>query len=595
MRKRFGKLTALLLALTLALTACVDRSDGEEPPVTDDGPPEPFTLTVRVSGIQTTLDPARSTAAGCKTILYHLFENLLRWEDDGNGWAVLAPGQAESWEEEKDYAGNATYTFTLREGLTWSDGKPVTAADFVTAWRRLADPANALPHRELMEVVAGYDQVQEEGDPTLLGVSAPDERTFVVSLNGSCAYFLAELCAGAHTMPVRADLAERTGWGSNAAATVTNGAYTVSRISASLVTLERSKTYYDHKAVRPERLQFVTSKSAEEDYGSFLNGELDLISSLTAEGLEALAAEEYWTPDPVTSVYGVLLNTQQPPFDDANIRLAFRLAIDSQAVVDAVGNLTVRPAVGLIPYGVADYGQRPETPEEPEPEPTLPDPNAAPTPEAPPEPYWDFRIHSLQQVTVSTERDYAADCLRAQALMAQAGYAGGGGFPVVEYIYVDSDMGRAVARALQSMWRTQLGVTVTVRALSQEEYDAMLLPTEEEDGESSRTTGAYAMAGQSFSAGYGDAFTLLSLWHSGNSLTGYVSANYDILMDSARTAMSAEARDAFLHDAEAILLDDAPVIPVCYAGSGYLLAEGLTGLYRGPDGVYFLSGVRETA
>src|SRR5699024_10161930 len=96
------------------------------------------------------------------------FENLMRWEDDGSGHAVLAPGQAESYEVETDYAGNATYTFTLRSGIQWSDGQAVTAGDFVTAWQRLADPANDLPHRALLKDIAGYSKVQETGDSSLL-------------------------------------------------------------------------------------------------------------------------------------------------------------------------------------------------------------------------------------------------------------------------------------------------------------------------------------------------------------------------------------------------------------------------------------------
>lgn len=591
MRKTFTKLLAAVLALLL--TACGQQGGGT--PDTWEG--DPFTLTVRVSEAQDTLDPAQNTAQGGETILYHLFENLLRWEDGGDGWAVLAPGQAESWTAETDYTGSTSYTFKLRAGIKWSDGKAVTAEDFVTAWQRLADPANDLPHRELMASIAGYDEVQESGDASLLAVSAPDDKTFTVTLESGASSLLAELCAGAYTMPVRADLAERQGWGADASATVTNGAYTLSRLTPALVTLERSETYYDTAAVGPDCLQFAAGEGAEEDYGSFLNGDVRLISALPSEALEALAAEENWTPDPVTDLYGVLINTRQAPFDNPDVRLAFRLAVDTQAVTDALGNLTARPAAGLVPYGVADYTQLSDGPEAGG---AQPDASAPEESEENPAPYWDFRSHSLDQVTMPEEQDYTADCQEARNLLAQAGYAGGSGFPAVEYVYVTSAMGDAVARSLCSMWQEQLGVTVTARALSQEEYDAALSPAQEDGGddaaagETEETAAAsYQLAGQSFSAGRWDALDLLDLWHSGNNLSGYASEAADIVLDSARSAQSEEARDAFLHDAEATLLEEAPVIPVCFRGSGYLLGENLTGLFRAPDGVFFLTGIKE--
>ena len=614
MRKKSTKSLAGLLAGLLAcllLTACQERQSADPGQAPAGDTAEPSRLSVSVSDAQDTLDPARVTAAGGESVLYHLFENLMRWEDGGDGWAVLAPGQAESYSVETDFAGNATYTFTLREDARWSDGQAVTAADFAAAWRRLADPAADLPHRALLSVVSGYDQVQETGDVSQLAVSAPDERTFAVSLTGSPAHFLEELCAGAWTMPVRSDLLSGGSWGDSAEATVTNGPYTASYLSRNLVTLERSETYYDSAQAGPDVIEFLTREGSQADYDKLLAGETALVTGLPAEPLRVLSESGLWTPEPVTAAYDVLLNTQRPPFDDINIRTAFRLAIDPRAVAEQLGDPTLRAASGLIPYGVADYGTPVQPAEDaPAEEPsTLPDPNAAsnaaPPPAEPDPTYWDFRAHSLEVVTGHTQRDYDADCVRAQALMAQAGYAGGGGFPVVEYLYVDTGLAGELARALQAMWQERLGVTVTVRGVSQEEYDAQVLlrPLSEEvraDGSDPQqvgalgvATGEFTMAGQLLSAPYSDAGVLLERWHSesGENVAGYVSDAFDILLSAARAAVGPEARDAYLHDAEAILLEDAPVIPVCSLGGSYQLAEGWAGLYRAPDGVYFLYNV----
>ena len=606
MKKKSTTLLALLLAVLM--TACDARQASDHPAPSDDQPQEPYSLTVRLSEAQTTLDPASVTARGGEAILFHLFENLMRWEDDGNGWSIIGYGQAESYTVETDYAGNSTYTFKLREDIVWSDGTAVTANDFAAAWRRLADPANDLPHRMLMEAVSGYGEVQETGDTALLGVSAPDERTFVVSLTGSPSYFLEEVCASAYTMPVY------PGAASNTRGAVTNGAYIASSVTRSLVTLERSETYYRAEELKgPQQLGFAVMEGSEADYAAFQSDEAALVVDLPEEVLREWSDSGNWTPEPVSTSYAVLLNTRQAPFDDPNVRLAFRLTAASQAVTERMERLTVRATPGIVPYGVSDYSERPAAEEEEEPEePALPDPNAAPAPpEEPARPdFWDYRAHSLRLVTLGTDQqDYEADCSYARALMAQAGYAGGSGFPTVEYLYVESGEAGAAAAALQSIWKEQLGVTVTIRGVSQAEYDekTALLPIDGEAGESGEevprrvdglpvATGDFMMAAQTFAAPYSDAAALLEHWHSEDpaNVTGYVSPAFDILLDSAKAVVSPDARDAYLHDAEAILLTDAPVIPVfCLSGS-YQLRDDLAGLYRGPNGVYFLQNVVRT-
>lgn len=619
MKRKLFPFLAVCMALLLCLTACSQSNQNNssnsitDSATEDTAPgPEPFTVGVRIGQAQDTLDPAYTTAQGGETILYHLYENLMRWEDDGSGYAVLAPGQAESYTLETDYAGNATYTFTLRQDIFWSDGEPVTALDFVNAWQRLADPAAASPHSVLLQKVAGYDAVQKDGNASLLAVSAPDDTTFVVTLNGSCAWFLDEVCAGAYTMPVRTDLMKSVNWKKLSDDTVldevvTNGPYVLSHFGSDSVTLLASDSYYAPVPKAPDSIYFSSVSDVEADYEEFLSegSTTGLITELPSSVLQELSDSGTWLPEAATSTYAVLFNTQAPPFDQAEIRQAFYLAIDPNAVVDAAGDLTLRPATGLVPCGVSDYGPRREITKDTSTA-ALPDPNAIVDPNAPdeaeePASYWDFRAHSQELLTQPEESSYAANCQKARALMAQAGYAGGGGFPIVEYIYVESEQNRAFASALQSMWRDQLGVTVTIRGLTQEEYDTMLVAPEPVASDSSETGAPpapqlppYQLAGQRFTARYSDAWEFLVPWHtiSIRNVTGYSSEAYDILLNSAKAATSAEARDAYLHDAEAIVLTDAAVLPLCYEGGSYRLADHLTGLYRAPDGVYFLSALQ---
>lgn len=596
MRKKYRSLLCALLALLLC--ACGEApSDGEAPG--GSVPPQADVLTVRASEALTSLDPASVTARGGETILYHLYENLLRWEDGGDGWAVLAKGQAEDYTLETDYAGNATYTFTLREDAVWSDGTAVTAEDFVFAWRRLADPANALPHRALLAEIAGYAEVQETGDPSLLAVSAPDSRTLTVTLQGSPAYFLEEICAGAYTMPLRRDVPFY------ANPVVTNGPYTLSGFTRELVSLERSGTYCQSGVKGPSQLRFAAIEDSAADYAALQSGETALAVDLPQDALQALADSGVWTPEPVTGACAVVLNTRKAPFDNASVRLAFHLAVDRQAVVDALGGLTARPAPGVVPYGVSDYSSNRPAVEAPAEDDAPADPMAEPAPEKPNPTCWDFRTHSLEVVTAGHTHDYETDCLYAQALLAQAGYPDGSSFPEVEYLYpAGQENGQALAELLQSMWKEALGVSVSVRGVTQEEYENALLPVLPEEsggaseaGEAPLPIAPFQMAAYDLSPDYSDAEALLRQWYSTSedNFSGYASDAFDILLDSARASISPDVRDACLHDAEAILLDASPVIPLFCRGGSYQLADGLAGLYRAPDGVFFLQNIRVDA
>jgi len=579
MRKRLAALLAVLLTASLCLAACGTEEDGG-------GGEEELVLTAALP------DGEREDF-----LRRHLYENLMRWVDDGDGFAVLAPGQAESCTVETDYTGLATYTFTLRANAVWSDGQAVTAGQFADAWRRLADPASALPGGALMEQIGGWDQVQETGDTGLLAVSAPDDRTLVVTLSGDSAYFLETVCAGPDTVPVRSDLLS----GGTMTGTVTNGPYVLAEAGGD--TLRRSETYYDAASVSPAELKLLPAGNGAE---------ADFSAALTEEELAALAADPDWTPEPVTAVYAAVLNTAEAPFDDPAVRRAFLLAVDEEALTAALGDSLLRPAEGLVPWGVGDHWQPEDAGESgtgQDEEPAIPDPGAAQAPETAPE-RWDFRAHSRELVTVPAPGDYAAACAEARSLLAQAGYENGRGLPEIRYVYVPGENAEAAAQALRTMWKEQLGAEVRLTPLSQEEYDALLYPAGDpesadpadagEDAGGEEAAPAFHVAARLLTAPAPDACFYLEPFISQDARNagGYASDAFDILMASAAAAISPDAwsaRDAYLHDAEAILLSDAAVIPLYCQGDAYRLAEGLEGLYRGPDGCWYLSAVRRTA
>ena len=587
------KLRRMALMLALAALALLTACGGQEG-VPAEPEQEPFILTAALE-LPETLDPVK--AGG--TVTAHLFENLMAWGDGGEGFAQLVPGQAESYTVETDYAGCATCTFKLREGLQWSDGEPVEAEDFAAAWRRLADPENELPGRELLSIVAGYHEVQETGDPSLLAVSAPDAGTFVVTLQGGFAGFLEELCAGTATMPLRQELLDSGRWGRPEAGMVSNGPYTLASAGSGSLRLEKNPSYHTPNPKGAEVITFVSASGGEADYAKLQNGELDFVLNLPDAVLRERLESGTWLPEPEAVSYCVLFNTRRAPFDVPEVRQALCLAVDQEALAAALDNPSLRPAPGLVPYGVADYGQR-DVAEEPEAEeePVLPGGVPVQEPEEEPAILWDFRAHAQELVTLADESDYAANCAQAKALLAQAGYGQQRPFPEIEYLYVDTPEARAAAQALSQMWQQELGITVTPRSVTQEEYDAALAPPENgEDGESGEEPApAFQLAAQTFTASRDDAGAFLNRWRSGRSPTGYASSAFDILMDSASAALAPDAldaRDAYLHDAEAILLSDGAVLPLFCQGSSFALAEDLTGLCRTAGGVYLFTAVEE--
>jgi len=565
MKKR---LLALLLIVSsiLGLAAC----GGTASP--DEAGQEEKELIVRaaVCKRQIMLDPAHLSDVGGQMIVGHLFENLLRWELDEEGQLVLAPGQAESYTVEESYDGSVTYTFTIREGLEWSDGKAVTAVDFLYAWKRLFDQDNIAKGITGLFCLRGYTEAYNTGDLTNLGVAAPDRYTFIITLDKPCAYFLEEFCAGAMTMPVPERAAKRSDWGTKAAKLVCNGPYTLERLDDKSAVLVKNEAYYDLDSIGPQQLEFVW-EGTYEDYAA---GELDLIADLS----RTQAAEEATCETlPVATTCTLLLNNEAEPFDNEFVRQALAAALDKDAVLAATGSTTETVATGMVPTGVRERGAVPEK-KEPEPEP-VGLPNAVPEPEEETEePAWDFRSvgdsNRQEEAQLTTEERYE----EARNLLAQAGYPDGRGFPEIEYLYVSTVQNRLAAEELQRQWKGVLNIDIAIRGMEEDELRPLLLE------------GAYSCASFDITSTWNDASFFLSRWMTGKAgnLVRNNNRGFDLLNDIAAMTVDTAAREAYLHDAEEILLRSCGVIPLYFYGRTYALAEDLQGLGTLSTGKFFL-------
>lgn len=548
--KHFPKrLTALLLPGLLCvslLAGCARDSDG-------------MALSVCVGGAPDSLDPIYAEDIGGQTILAHLYENLMRVTVDSAGRTSVINGMAKSVEQEeetRDGAVTVTYTFRLRSAR-WSDGQSVTAGDFVYAWQRLANPATGSRYADLLSVVSGFREARAAGDMSLLQVTAKNDTTLVVVLDGHYDWFLKEVCTSPAAMPLRQDVVQKlkaasggkSWWEGDPTQLVTNGPYTVSAVEEGrLLRLEANSRYYAAEP-GPQSLTFHFAGSAAEAWSLYESREVDAVWPLPDQRLTELAADPEWTPMPELATYAALFNCESERFSDPALRESLSLAIDRGAIAQAAGTAAL-PAEGVVPPGVPENEEG------------------------------DFRTLGSSLLDNDPE-GYEDRCLRARALLEEAGYAGGADLGELEFLYLKSDANDAAVQVLCRQWQEVLGLQVTPKGLSERGLMSAL------------RGGEYDLAGLSLTASANDAECFLMSWTSGgrNNYISYESTAYDTLMMIIASAADGTARMGCLHDAEALLLMNHAMAPLYTRGTAWELRETLTGAFRDTRGWFSFANV----
>lgn len=545
--------TKKMLSLTLSAAMMASMSLGTATTVqAEEGGADGYNLAVCLASEPQSIDPALNSAVDGAIMINHMFEGLVKWVDDGEGNAVTAPGQAESWEKVVNDDGTVTYTFTMRDGIKWSDGKDVTAGDFEYSWKRLANPETAADYCYMIDMVKGYAEVADgSADPDTLAVKALDDKTLEVVLSYDCPYF-EEIMAFPATFPVRQDVTEgNEEWTYDVATYIGNGPYKMQEWTHNAsITAEKNENYYDYDNLGPDTIKFTLLDDDNAILAAYNSGELDFIESLPADELpNYLASGELQIVDYIGTYYACF-NTEDEIFSDARIRKAFSLAIDRNYIVENVSQSGEVPATGYVPAGVNDA--------------------AGPGSD-------DFRTVGGDYYSVA-EEDYEKNCEEARALLAEAGYPNGEGFPTVEYLYNTNDNHKKIGEALQNMWQEQLGVTVT---LNNQDWNVFL---------ENRKEGNYQISRNGWIADYNDPCSFLDMWYTdgGNNDAQYSNPDYDAKIDEAKATAVQEERMAAFHEAEDILMDQDNVLaPIYFYTQKYMLADDIEGMYYTPLGYFF--------
>lgn len=529
------------LMLMGALSGCAEEETPEE---------ERFVLRASVCSALSSLDPAMNTDPRAESVFCALYENLMRMEEDEDGKATIVPGTAKEYQEIRNYDGTVDYVFTLRSSARWSDGTRVRSRDFVYAWRRLVDPVTDSPNHAMLSMVEGYGAARETGDTTQLKVRSEGDSTFRVTLSAPCAYFLGEVCTAVATMPLRSDTIQKDARWMTSANIPSNGAYqTGIWVKGEYLQLQRNASYYERSTTGPDTLRFLFPADAEAARRLYERGDVDYIAS-PPQDMEATGSV------PLRSTVCVFYNHVSEVFSNAYVRAAFDLAIDRAGIAAAEGARSA-PAGGLVPPGIADGAE-----------------DAAD----------DFR-GAGGELCPTDKEGYEMRALDAGTLLRGGGYWGGVGFPEIVCLYEAGNAGtRAVATAVTALWKEKLNVAVTAEGLPREEMEQRM------------AEGDYDLAVGTLRAEHGDAAEYLAPFAGadGNNALHYVSKPFDLLIGVAETSGDPSARAAFLHDAEALLLSDVALSPVCFGAETYLLRDGLTGVRSDPRGNVYFNTVSRT-
>lgn len=484
------------------------------------------------------LDPHLVTGVPEHNILLNLFEPLVN--KDPKTLAPI-PGVAESWTISKD---GKTYTFKLRADAKWSNGDPVTAQDFVYSWTRLLDPKTASEYAQQgYYIVNGKEfNTGKLKDAAQLGLKALDDTTLEVKLVNPTPFFLSLLYHHA-LYPVHKASIEKYGarW-TRPENIVTNGAFALDKWEMNkVVSLKPNPHYWDKGVVTLAQANFFPVEKLDTEEKMFRSGELHITNEVPLEKIPT------WQKDttgayqqfPYLGTYYYWVNVNKPPLDNKLVRKALALGFNRKNIVEFVTRGGQLPGTMFTPPGTGGFQPKAAMPED------------------------DSRL------------------AEAKELLKQAGYPDGKGLPTIEILYNTSDAHKKIAEALQQMWSKNLGINVK---LFNQEWKVFL------DTQHSKN---YQLSRSGWIGDYNDPNTFLDMFVTGSGLNqaGYANKKYDDLIDAAAKERDPAKRLAIFQQAEDILLDDLPVLPIYIYTRVYLKSPAVQGWYPNIEDIHPLKYV----
>ncbi len=519
----------MLVAVITGVAGCTgnDRNigDGDSSRIEHDKSNATRILRRGLPGEPRTLDPQLAEDTFSFPVLRDLYEGLTA--EDRNGQIV--PGAAESWTVDTT---GTVYTFLLRPKAKWSDGDPTVATEFVQGLRRAVDPQTASGSSAVLAVIKGAsDIIAGRKKVTDLGVTAIGESSVRIELEHP-APFVLEILSQPIAAPVHIHASPEIPTPGSADKTkVSNGAYTlVRRISGSLIELARNPNYWNASNVLIERVRYINAESEATEMREYVAGQVDMTSTIPAPDLDRIT-KDYGAEIQTAPILGTLylaLDVSEPPLrDNRDLRQALSMAVDRDLISEHV-TLGVTPAYTFVAKGIAGYN--------------------------PPAYAWSEWPRDRQLAY-------------ARALFTHSGYSERK--PLHLTLYFNS--GESIQRimiAIAASWKKNLGV---VTDLVSDEFRVFLTGRKDHRRWDVARLGWYA--------DYNDPASFLEVFSRTNSQNdpGYISSEFNNLIDAARIEPNPDRRILLLQRSEEVLLNDYPIIPVYFYTARRLVKPYLGG------------------
>ena len=511
-------------------------------------------FTVQYGSNPETLDPALNSAVDGGNTIITVFETLLIINENNE----TVPGQAESWTTSED---GLTWTFTMRDGLKWSDGSELNAKDFEYSFKRMADPDTAAPYAETcLGMIDGFEEAagfpDADGNPTVepnldaLNVKASDDgKTLTIVLGYPCSYF-DKIAAFAAMSPVQKATVEANGdaWCTSPDTYVCNGPYMITEWTPSeRIVLTKNPNYvggWDSSKIVSESITLLLLEDSSASFAAYNSGEAVLIKDVPTDEIPSLTKAEDggdFYVDTILGTYYVSLNLKRDAFKDAKVRKALSLAIDRDYVANTIMQGTYSTADSIVGPGIVDE---------------------------------NGYFHDNGNAPYISA-DYEANLAEAKKLLAEAGYPNGEGYPTIEYSCNDAGYHVPLAEYLQQAWG-DLGITLTINKMEWSSFTP------------ARRAGEYDVARNGWVMDYNDPSNMLDLFCSGNGNNDgkYSNPEFDAAIEASRVADVSE-HFAQLHKAEDILMEDTGCLPIAYYNDYWLQSSSLKGTWHSPYGYWY--------
>ncbi len=460
------------------------------------------------------LDPQVTTGLPEHHIHMALFEGLVNTHPED---LSPIPGVAERWEVSED---GRCYTFYLKRDAKWSNGDAVTSNDFIFSYRRMLTPEFGAEYAYMFYVVDNAEKYHrgELEDFALVGFEALDPHRLVVRLKTPTPYFLSLINHNSwypvheKTVLKYGKMSQRGSRWTRPGNHVGNGPFSLKEWNVSdVVVVKKNPFYWDAERVALNGIRFYAIENAITEERNFQAGQLHLTGTVNLNSIERLRRErsQYLELHGWLGTYYYILNTDNPPLNDPRVRRALNMAIDRMAIVESITRGGQIPAYFFTPPNTAGYTSR---------------------------------------IRLTEDLDLA------RRFLDEAGYPEGKGFPLLRLLYNTSEAHRPIAEAIQDMWKKHLNIEVT---LENQEWKVYL---------QSRSDGEFTIARAGWIGDYNDPNTFLDLFtsSSGNNHTGWSNPLYDNLIAKAGKTLDMEERYEYFQQAEAILINELPVIPIYF-------------------------------